>query len=72
LKRSGQNNPREKKNLSSVEKEIVGLLIRSPLTINEVSHELSLPIQELGRILAMMEIEQKLVKIEGSKYAVFC
>jgi DNA processing protein len=55
---------------SPQEQKILDVLFRGPLCLDEISRMTNIEISEASEIVAMMELEKKLAKVEGNRYVI--
>ncbi len=57
--------------LRKEEKKIIAALTQKKMTIDELSRNMEMDVSSISTKLAVMELEKKVVKVDGNQYAVF-
>lgn len=64
------NGSKKKISLSPQEQRVLDVLFRGPLCLDEISCFTNIDISEAAKIVAVMELDKKLAKIEGNRYVI--
>lgn len=61
---------RKQLEFNPTEQKILDVLFRGPLCLDEVSQLTDIEISQVSKIVAMMELDRKLAKVEGNRYVI--